>query len=87
MKSSGGGERVPDKERGCKVERHGVGTGVWAPRKQTGASTTGAKPAGTDVAARGLDFILCALGSHLEASSKGDTSSGLCLKQVILAAV
>ena len=86
MKSRGE-ERVPGKERGCKVERHGVGTGVWAQRKQTGTSTTRAKPAGTEAAARGMDFILCALGSHLEASSKGDTSSGLCLKQVILAAV
>ena len=82
-----GEKRVPDKERGCKMERHGVGTGVWVQRKQAGDSTTRAKLAGAKMAARGLDFILCALGSHLEASSKGDISSGLCLKQVILAAV
>lgn len=50
-------------------------------------STTRAKLAGAEMAARGLDFILCTLGSHLEASSKGDISSGLCLKWVILAAV
>ena len=86
MKSKGE-KRVPDKERGCKVERHGVGTEVWAQRKQTGASTTRVRLAGAEVAARGWDFILCTLGNHLEASSEGDISYGLCLKRVILAAV
>lgn len=40
----------------------------------------GATLAGAEVAARGWEFILCTVGSHLEASSEGDISSGLCLE-------